>query len=347
MKPFYLRTLLAIVFAVSLVSNASAVDTIYVEGASAARGTITGYTKDVVKIQQGSSEREIPVNTIKSLNWNAEPLDLKNARSTEKAGNLTKALELYAKVKENAGGLSKDAQTDLAYLTARTQAKQALMNPSQADEAIQALEGFKSSNPNHFRFYELNEYLGRLYAVKGETAKATAAFNAMKSAPYKDYQMAAQILAADALMADGKVDEAKQGYQTVANMQTETQQELNRKNEARLGLALCQTRQGQPAEAVKIANAVISETEPTQTAVQARAFLRKGDALLALEKPQEAVIAFLAVDLLFSSEPNLHAEALHHLSTLWTQLGKADRASDARARLRSQYPESPWVQGES
>jgi tetratricopeptide (TPR) repeat protein len=345
MKSVSLRSLLSCAAVVFSLSSAYAVDTIYIDGASAARGTITSYTKDVVKIQQGSNEREIPVNTITSLNWDGEPLDLKNARSSEKSGNVTKSLELYQKVKDNLAGLSKDAQADLDYLMARARARLAITNPAKADEAIKALEGFKTANGNHFRYYELQQYLGQLYAAKGDTAKATAAFNEMKSAPYKDYQMAAQILAADTLLASGDVDKAKADYQAVANMATNSQQELNRKNEARLGLAFCQTKQGQPADAVKIANEVIGETEPTQAAVQARAFLRKGDALVALEKPQQAVIAYLAVDLLFASEPSLHAEALHHLSTLWTQVGKADRASDAQARLRSQYPESSWANG--
>ncbi|MBD3674949.1 MAG: tetratricopeptide repeat protein [Planctomycetaceae bacterium] len=343
MKRLNIRGLLAGALMLSVATVASAVDTVYLDGASAVRGTVTGYTKDVLKVQQGSNERELPVNTITSVNWDQEPLDLKNARSSEKAGNFSKALEMYAKVKENVGGLSKDAQTDLNYLMARAEARQALAsNPSQQAEAIQKLEAFKAANRDHFRYYELHQYLGQLYAAQGDTAKATTAFNEMKSAPYKDYQMAAQILAADALFQSGDVNKAQQDYQSVANMQTETPQELNRKNEARLGLALCQIQQGQPDQAVEIANQVISETEPTQAAVQARAFLRKGDALVALKKPQEAVIAYLAVDLLFASEPSLHAEALYHLSRLWGQIGKADRASDAQARLQSQYPESPW-----
>lgn len=342
MKLLNIRLALACLLVVSSGTIASAVDTIYLDGATAVRGTITGYTKDHVKVQQGSNEREIPVNTITSINWDQEPLDLKNARSSEKAGNYSKALELYAKVKADLGGLTKDAQTDLTYLTARAEAQQALLNPAKQAEAIKKLEDFKAANRDHFRYYELHKYLGKLYAAQGDTAKATAAFNEMKSAPFKDYQMAAQIFAADALLQSGDLTKAQQEYQAVASMQAESPQELDRKNEARLGLALCQTQQGQPEKAVEIANSVISETEPTQTSVQAQAFLRKGDALVALEKPQEAIIAYLAVDLLFASEPSLHAEALHHLSSLWGKVGKADRASDAQARLRSQYPESPW-----
>lgn len=342
MKWLDVRLPLACMILVSGASLASAVDTIYLEGTPAVRGTITGYDKNNIKIQQGSNEREIPVNTITSINWDQEPLDLKNARSSEKAGNFSKALELYAKVKADVGGLTKDAQADLNYLMARAEARQALVNPSKQADAIKNLEAFKGANRDHFRYYELHQYLGQLYAAQGDTAKATAAFNEMKSAPFKDYQMAAQILSADALFQSGDLAKAQQEYQAVANMQVQSQQEIDRKNEARLGLALCQIKQGQPDQAVEIANSVISETEPTQAGVQARAFLRKGDALLALEKPQEAIIAYLAVDLLFASEPNLHAEALHQLSSLWGIVGKADRASDAQARLRSQYPESPW-----
>lgn len=343
MKRYLAQFLLPSIIILSAVTSARAVDTVYLDSGKSVPGTITGFSRNAIKVQQGSREQEVDVNTVVTVNWNAEPTELKNARSSEKAGNLEDAIAFYQKVKADPGSLSKEALSDLEYLMARANAKIALNDPSKLDGAIQELENFKEANRDHFRYYELHEHLGKLYAAKGEIAKATATFDEMKSSPYADFKMAARILSADVLFESGDIAGAQREYSAVADTTPGTPQERSRRNEARLGLALCQIKQGQPAEAVKIAENVIEETEPTQSSVQAEAFLRKGDALVALDKKQQAVIAYLTVDLLFANEPELHAEALHHLSSLWSQVGKADRASDAQARLKSQYPNSPWA----
>jgi len=343
MKRFVVQFLLPFAIVLTSLNASQAVDTVYLDNGKTVPGTITGYTKDVIKVQQGAREQDVPVNTVVTINWNGEPTDLKNARASEKAGNLDKAMELYNKVKADSGSLSKDALSDLSYLMARANARIALTDPSKLDAAIKGLEDFKAANRNHFRYYELHEYLGKLYAAKGDTAKATSTFDEMKAAPYEDLKMAAQILSADVLFEGGDVTGAQREYSAIANLQAKTPQEKSRKNEARLGLALCQIKQGQPDQAVGIAESVIEETDPTESNVQSQAFLRKGDALVALDKPQQAVVAYLAVDLLFANQPEQHAEALFHLSKLWSQVGKADRASDALARLKSQYPNSQWA----
>jgi tetratricopeptide (TPR) repeat protein len=343
MKRSVVQFLLPLAIVLASLSSSEAVDTIYLDSGQTVPGTITGFSKDVIKVKQGSREQEIPVNTVVTVNWSAEPTELKNARASEKAGNLEKAMELYEQVKADSGSLSKDALTDIDYLMARANARIALTDPSKLDAAIKGLEDFKAANRDHFRYYELHEYLGKLYGAKGETAKATATFNEMKSSPYEDFKMAAQILSADVLFEGGDVAGAQREYSAVANMQATTPQEVNRRNEARLGLALCQIKQGQADQAVNIAESVIEDTDPTQSNVQAQAFLRKGDALVALDQQQQAVIAYLTVDLLFANEPQQHAEALYQLSKLWSQVGKADRASDALARLKNQYPNSQWA----
>ena len=239
MMKLFSTSLLALIVAIAAsVSTVEAVDAIYFEGGgSTLRGNINGFTKDVVKIQQGANEREIPINTIRAINWDNESRDLKNARTQEQTGNVTEALKLYESAKDDLGSLSSNAQSDFQYLIARAQARAAMGDSSIIDTAIKALEDFKAANRNHFRYYELHKYLGNLYSAKGDTANATASFNELKSAPYKDYQMAAKILAADALLKNGKLEQAQQEYQAVANLNTETPQETARKNEARLGLA--------------------------------------------------------------------------------------------------------------
>lgn len=343
MKRSVIQSLLPVTIVLASLTSLEAVDTVYLDSGKTVPGTITGFSKENITVQQGSREQQIPVNTVATVNWSAEPTDLKNARASEKAGNLEEAIQFYEKVKADSGSLSKEALSDLEYLMARANARIALTDSSKLDAAIKALEDFKAAHRDHFRYYELHEYLGKIYAAKGDTAKATATFDEMKSSPFDDLAMAAQILSADVLYEGGDIPAAEKEYSAVANMQAETPQETTRRNEARLGLALCRIKQGQPAEAVALAESVIEETEPTQSDVQSRAFLRKGDALVALDQQQQAVIAYLAVDLLFANQPEQHAEALYNLSKLWSQVGKADRASDALARLKDRYPNSQWA----
>jgi outer membrane protein assembly factor BamD (BamD/ComL family) len=65
--------------------------------------------------------------------------------------------------------------------------------------------------------------------------------------------------------------------------------------------------------------------------------------LLANHREQDGLIAYLTVDLVHSSDPDSHAEALYRLQELWDQGRYPQRASEARRRLEADYPESAWA----
>ena len=56
-----------------------------------------------------------------------------------------------------------------------------------------------------------------------------------------------------------------------------------------------------------------------------------------------ALLAFLRVDLLFNQHPDIHAEALHYLSKLWTGSNKNDRATAVHNVLAQRYAGSRWA----
>ena len=64
---------------------------------------------------------------------------------------------------------------------------------------------------------------------------------------------------------------------------------------------------------------------------------------VASNKPKDALLAFLHVDVLYNTVPASHAEALAKLVPLWEAIGKPGRAREARQLLRERYPNSRWA----
>ncbi len=51
-----------------------------------------------------------------------------------------------------------------------------------------------------------------------------------------------------------------------------------------------------------------------------------------------AIMAYLHTHLMFSAQPDAHAEALKRLIELWPLVGNPDRAAAARQELQQRYP---------
>jgi hypothetical protein len=54
-------------------------------------------------------------------------------------------------------------------------------------------------------------------------------------------------------------------------------------------------------------------------------------------------LAYLHVDVLYSSVPDAHAEALSNLIPLWQAVGQEERAREARKTLEQRYAGSKWA----
>ena len=107
-------------------------------------------------------------------------------------------------------------------------------------------------------------------------------------------------------------------------------------------MATCLQRQNKNQEAADELDKIIKEAPATDTKTMGEAYLRKGDNLLAAGQKKDALLAYLHVDILFSAEKDLHAEALYHLSTLWSEVNQPSRAGEARTKLGTDYPNSEW-----
>ncbi len=111
-----------------------------------------------------------------------------------------------------------------------------------------------------------------------------------------------------------------------------------------MGKALCLAKTGKADEAISILSDIIKKSDPQiDGKLFARAYNALGNCYLEQKRPKEALMAFLETDLLFFSDSDAHAEALSHLAPLWDERGQADRATDARNKLRDRYSGSIWA----
>lgn len=321
-------------------------DIVYRKGSSSREGgDITSQTKEklVLKPSVGKQNTEIPANEVSRVEWDGEPAGMKLARSAEERGNLEDALKRYTEIAGEVEAGQKELKTDLEFLIARTTAKLGKADPVKLDEAVQQLESYKTAHPNTFRYYDTLMLLGDAYLDKNNYASAGPIFDQLEQAPWDDYKMAGQVAKGRLLLRKNDIPGAQALFQSVAAKPAQTTAEKARQFDARLGMATCLQRQNQFEKAAAELDQIIKQAPATATKTMGEAYLRKGDNLLAADKKKDALLAYLHVDVLFSSEKDLHAEALYHLATLWNEVAQPGRAATARAKLSQDYPNSEWA----
>ncbi len=336
-------TLLAIAFTSS---TGGAAETITRKREKPVAGEVSGMTKTDVSIKVKSPKEDtlkIPSNEIASIAWSGEPPECNVARRDEEGGRYQKAIDGYQKALASGKGTNPMMKSDLEFGIARASGKLALTDPAKIDDAVKKLEDFRSKQSDHYRFYEGVNLLGQLYSAKKDFIKAKLAFDTLGKAPWKEYQMAAKVASGRLALADNKPDEALAEYDAVVAMQADGPVEESQRQEAVLGKARILIIQKKFDEALKLLDEVIAKAPAEDAKVNAEAFLRQGDCLREQGADKDALLAYLHIDVLFSSEKAMHAEALYRLAGLWDKVGNKIRGDEARERLRSEYENSEWA----
>jgi tetratricopeptide (TPR) repeat protein len=312
----------------------------------AVSGTIQENRKDGLTIVPSIGAKtpvKIPPNDITSVIWTGEPATLNAARGQENNGSYALAIDSYAKAAEAVKTPSPGLKADLEYMPARATAKMAVADPTKLDDAIKLLNAFKTKNSDNYNFYECIQLLGELQLSKKDTAGAKANFELLEKAPWNETRIVAKTALGRILLAEGKTEEALAAFDAVASAPAEGDAEKVRQLEALVGKSRCLIVMNKHIDALKVLDDVITKAPEDDARVQAEAYLRQGDCLLAQGRDKEALLAYLHVDVLFESEQAVHAETLFRLTSLWAKSGRPDRAAEARGRLESDYPNTEWA----
>jgi tetratricopeptide (TPR) repeat protein len=310
-----------------------------------ARGTIpadSGMTWDRVTIETSGVPREIGVNEIIRITFKEDPTELNVARNHVLQKNYSLAINELKKL----DGQRIDrpyVRQDIEYYKALCQCKLALTEGGDKAAATSAMKAFVTGAPKSYHFYEAAEVLGDLAMASGNWADAAKYYGPIAGAPWADYQLRANYAIGRAFIGDKQYDQAIEKFDAIISSAHSTAEALRQKSLATVGRALCLAETGKVSEAIAALQDIINKNDPQDVVLFARAYNALGRCHLKENKPRDALLALLHTDVLFYADADSHAEALHHLSKLWNDVNKPDRAVAARNTLRERYAGSVWA----
>jgi len=326
----------------ALVAQAQSLDSVYSTKAGVpSKGTITAVTKTEVTLDMAGVARPFPTNEVTRVVYADEPNELTNARNSVVAKNYNAALEELKKI-DPATLTRVFMQHDAAYYRALSALRLAMTEGGDKVKAEADMLAFLRTAPDSYHFYEAAELLGDLAASSGKYENAVRYYGPITKAPFEDYQMRANNALARAQIAQKNYPAALASFEAVLAGNLNTTEATQQKLLASVGKAQCLGETGKPDEGVAMAEGIIAKNDPQDAKLFARAYNALGACHLKAGRSKDALLAYLHTDVLFYADGDAHAEALYHLTKLWGELNKADRATAARATLRDRYAGSIW-----
>lgn len=314
-----------------------------VKGASKVLGTISAVSPTEVTVASASGEKTVPANQIARLTLSDDPAELRQARQSLLAGQYEQAVETLEK-----GALPDTARDVLrqewSYCLAMAKANLALRGSGDVQEALKLTADFLRKERDSFHFYPAVEVLGQLAEAAGKYDDAARYYQQLRKAPWPDYALRPYILTARALRGQGKTAEAIEQYEEALKANATDQEAIRQQTLSRIGRASCRAAAGaaEAEAAVTELEEIVAKNDPDDQELFAEAYLALGDAYRQLQRPMDASLAYLHIDLLFYSQRDAHAQALYYLTTLWPQLQQPDRAVEAKKLLNERYPGTVW-----
>ncbi len=305
-------------------------------------GTVVGMNPLGVEVERDAVRKTVPVNEIVTIYYEDEPTQLKTARTHLISGRYRDTLSTIEKI--DSAKVTRDVvEQDIAFYKALCAAKIALGGGGSIKEAGEQMMLFTHASPGSYHYFDACETIGDLLTAIGAYSKAEEYYAKLDQAPWPDFKMRAGVALGQARLAQKKIADAKRSFENVLKMDAGDESTKTQHLAATLGIATCLTAEGRHNDAIATVNAILIKADPEDGELHARAYNTLGGAYRKAGRDNEALWAFLHVDLLYAAVPEAHAEALANLVELWTAMHKPERARRARRILDEQYKNSSWA----
>ncbi|MEO2034030.1 MAG: tetratricopeptide repeat protein [Planctomycetaceae bacterium] len=307
------------------------------------RGKFESLSKTHVVIRQSNDRTEmISTDDIRDIRFDREPPPLQTARSNERSGSYTAAIQQLQEVRSDYQGSDSRIPVEIDFLIVRCQARLALADPVAAPTALQSLQGFLQENSDGYRTLESMLLQAELLAGTDAPA-AVRLLEQLRGCGVDGFAMRAGVLLGHTLLDEGKLEQATQIFDKVVQESQDNPAALSTHYDSRLGRAECLWKVNEFQQSLAELKSLVAEVPDEQQQTLARAWNKIGDCYRDANQPRAALLAYLHVDILYAQSTAEHAEALHQLGPLWQAAGHPDRGRDAQSRLLTQYPNSKWA----
>jgi hypothetical protein len=314
------------------------------KGGPVVSGQIADINRDEVTIEvRGAKQKPFPIAEVRKITFDDEPAGLDRARELILQDQFDQALVEVKKLDAKAAKNPLITQ-DIEFFTLLCEGRLGLSGRGGNKKlAFDGLLNFAKNNSKSHHIYTLSTLLGDLAAAGAKPEGAVGYYNLLLKAKDPHTQNIGKYRLAQHDLGQGRTKEARTRLKELVEMEATSEESAALKSLAEVGLAVCDIREGQAQTGLDQLKQMKSKYESTDQILFARICNAQGAGHAALNQFNLAVLAYLQTDLLFSSDPETHAEALYQLSQLWPKAGDAARATEVRSRLQSQYAGSSWA----
>ena len=312
--------------------------------------TVTGSSREGLTIEDREGERQVPVAELVDVQYEGEPQELRTARNLLARGRSADALAELDKIDQDSlANLTDLMAAEQAYIKAAAKAESALLdsgNLAQLRDAGREVLAFATAHPDSFRYYRSRELVGDLLAASGDTAKAMDYYKELAAGP-PSMKIRAATARGRMLLTTGDHAGAVTAFEQAEAVGATDPASVEQKRLASLGKARALGLLGKGSEAIAVVNTLLNGADPEDVELLGPAYNAMGDAHRAAGRLQDAVLAYLTVDLVYNANPAAHAEALAKLAEVWDEIGQPERSREARDSLQASYPETSWAKAGS
>lgn len=322
-----------------------AADRVNLFGGQSVSGKIISVSPVGVDVENSDGDtQKVAIETVREVQFGAEPQSLKNARGMLLRGRGADARDEVAKIEaEELDGAAPLVLAEVDFVKAAAAAQAVLGTGGDLAGAAKIVADYLAKHPKSHHFFQMQELLGDLQARAGKPAEALAAYQQLDNGPPALKVRAASAKAA-MLLAQGKADEALAEYDAAIKLAGNEKASEPQKRLAELGKAQCLSSKGKHDTAIETVLQIIKNSSPEDKELLSRAYNVLGGAYRGMGgREQDALIQYLTVDLVYNTLPESHAEALFNLGELWEKGSNPERAREARQNLKAAYPASPWA----
>lgn len=319
-------------------------DQVYLKSSpkEAIRGLIDDITSTEVVLRANGNPRRLASNQISRIQFANAPADLLQAAAAYRR-------EQFNEAKAGLQGINLDdvqdkwVKEEIAFMLASIDAKSALAGEGDKIAAGTLLVGFVENYASSFHYYEAVELIADLLYSVGNFKNSAEYYQKLVDSPWDEMEMYGTLRLAHATVGQGLFADALSQYDQVVGSNATTPEQRAIVAEAQAGRARCLGETGKAAEGIAVVEKIIADNNPkTQKKLYAQAYNAQGVCYRKNNQNKDAILAFLHTHLIFNQDPDAHAESLYHLTQLWEEESKADRASGTKTLLQQKYAGTFW-----